>query len=500
MNDHAAAGAPRLLAQGIRKTYGGVVALAGADFDVRPGEVHALLGGNGAGKSTLIKALTGAETPDSGVVHWEGMPVAIGSRADAAALGIRVVYQHSTLASHLSVEENIVLGEERTVLGVVDRADMRRRARAALDDLQVRVDPRALVSALSVGERKLVEIAKALMTDARLLVLDEPTAALGAGDSETLFSAVRDITARGTSVVFITHHLDEILDLSDRVTVMRDGRTIDTVPTASVGKADLVSMMVGGSLPARVADLPDPREQVRLQVSGLASDTGLRDIGFELREGEILGVYGLIGAGRTELARALLGVDRVREGELRVDGVPTRVRSAAAAGRLGISIVPEDRERHGVLSVRSIRENLTIAAGSRIATAGWISARRDRQLAEQTRQKLSIRSSGIEQTVSQLSGGNQQKTVIGRWFVAPTRILLLDDPTVGVDVAARYEIHRLIAELAASGTSVLLATSDLDELFALSPRIMVLRNKRIAGFLPADPDRRRDCFDLAWGA
>src|SRR5690606_25813463 len=297
--------------------------------------------------------------------RWEGEPIEIPTRQAASAQGIRVVYQHSTLASHLSVEENIVLGEERTVFGLVDRRDMRTRAVEALARLDVDIDPRASVASLSVGQRKLVEIVRALMGDAQVLVLDEPTASLGTGDSETLFAAVRRLRDLGTSVIFITHHLDEILDLSDRVTVMRDGRTVGTVDTASVDKQELVSMMVGNAVPGRVETLQEPRDTVRLAVRGLASESGLDDISFELREGEILGVYGLIGAGRTELAETLLGVDRQLGGEIVVDGEQVRVRSAAVAAEHGIRLVPEDRGRHGALSVLAGRERLRRPAGKR---------------------------------------------------------------------------------------------------------------------------------------
>lgn len=490
----------RLSAQGIWKRFGGVVALGGASFELRPAEVHALLGGNGAGKSTLIKVLTGAHAADEGVVYWEGERTHIATRQHATDLGIRVVYQHSTLAEHLTVEENIVLGEERTRAGFIDRSDTRERAVAALSRLNVDIAPGTMVSSLSVGQRKLVEIVKALMSEARVLVLDEPTASLGTGDSETLFAAVRRLREMGTSVIFITHHLDEILEISDRVTVMRDGTTVGTVDTHTVGKNELVAMMVGDSLPGRVESLQEPTSAVRLEVRELSSASGIDDVSFEIREGEILGVYGLIGAGRTELARTLMGVDRRTGGMVRIDGDVTRIRSAAQAAAAGIRLVPEDREREGVMKVLSVRENLTLPAAARISRGGWISSAADRKLAQETREKLRIKTASIEQKVAELSGGNQQKTVIGRWFITDSRVLILDDPTVGVDVGARYEIHRLIAELAASGASVLLASSDLDELYALSHRIMVLRNKRIAGFLPADPARRRECFDLAWGA
>lgn len=497
MNDHIA---PRLSAEGIWKRFGGVIALGGASFELRPAEVHALLGGNGAGKSTLIKVLTGAHAADEGTVYWEGERTQIATRQQATLLGIRVVYQHSTLAEHLTVEENIVLGEESTRGGFIDRRDMRARARDALDRLGLTIEPGTMVSSLSVGQRKLVEIVKALMGEAKVLVLDEPTASLGTGDSETLFAAVRRLRELGTSVIFITHHLDEILELSDRVTVMRDGATVGTVETASVGKNELVAMMVGDSLPGRVESLQEPSDEVRLDVRELASAPGLDDISFTIRKGEILGVYGLIGAGRTELARALMGVDKRTGGEVRIDGELAKIRSASAAAAAGIRLVPEDRERHGVMKVLSVRENLTLPAAQRISRGGWVSSAADRRVAEETREKLSIKTASIEQKVAELSGGNQQKTVIGRWFITDSRVLILDDPTVGVDVGARYEIHRLIAELAASGASVLLASSDLDELYALSHRIMVLRHKRIAGFLPADPAHRRECFDLAWGA
>lgn len=491
---------PLLVALGITKAYGGVVALRGADLEVRAGEIHALLGENGAGKSTLIKILVGAIHRDAGDLTWAGAPLLMESRRDAIDHGIRVVFQHSALIEHLSVDENLVLGEETARWGWIDRRAGAGRAREALSELDLDIDGRTPVARLKVGERQLVEIARALSGEARLLILDEPTSSLGEADAERLFTLIRRATERGTAVIYISHRLEEVMNLSDRVTVLRDGMTVGTVSRGEKTKAELVSMMVGRHVPDRVEELADPTDDVVVSVRGLHTDTGLRDISFDLSSGEILGVYGLLGSGRTELARALMAADPITGGSIDLAWSDRPLRAVSDACSAGLGMVPEDRISQGVFPVLSVRENLTVAASSSIARGGWVDAKKDRRLAEEARRQLSIVAPGIEARIDTLSGGNQQKAVMGRWFISPRRVLILDDPTVGVDVGARHEIHRLIAQLAADGTSIILTSSDLDELVALCHRVMVLRDKRVAGFVDGIHLDKRECLDLALGA
>lgn len=496
----AASSRPLLVATGITKAYGGVVALRGADLEVLPGEIHALLGENGAGKSTLIKILVGAIHRDGGDLLWRGEPLVMESRRDAIEKGIRVVFQHSALIEHLTVEENLVLGEEDARMGWIDRRAMARRAQEALAELDLDIDLKTPVSRLKVGERQLVEIARALSAEGKLLILDEPTASLSEGDAERLFALLRKATGRGTAVIYISHRLDEVLNLADRITILRDGASVGTVSRGEKSKSELVSMMVGRYVPDRVEDLAPPGGDVVLRVEGLCTATGLTDIDFELHEGEILGVYGLLGSGRTELARALMAADPISGGSIQLGWTDRPLRSVSDACDAGLGMVPEDRLTEGVFPVLSVRENLTVAAGSRVSRGGWVDTKRERRLAEEAKSQLSIVAPSVEARISTLSGGNQQKAVMGRWFLSPRRVLVLDDPTVGVDVGARHEIHRLIAQLASEGTSIVLTSSDLDELVALCHRIMVLRNKQVAGFVDGNDLDKSECLHLALGA
>lgn len=487
---------PLLSMRGMEKRFGGVQALADGTLDVRAGEVHALLGENGAGKSTLVKILAGAHQPDAGELLWNGAPTAFSSLADAARLGIRIIHQHLNVIAHLSVAENITLGRERARLGVIDRADTDRRAREALGRLGVALDLRAPAGGLRVAERQLIEIARSLSEDVTLLVMDEPTASLGDREVERLFGVIRSLRDNGIAIVFISHKLDEVFAIADRVTVLRDGRTVGTVPIGETSPDGLVGMMVGRRLGHAIERRRGQPGPARLAVEDLATATGLSGVSFTLHAGEVLGVYGLLGSGRTELARAIFGADAIVSGRIRLDGHEVRPRSPEDARRLGIGFVPEERPQ-GAFPLRSVRENLTSASPDLIARRGWVRPGVERTLAEGMVRALRIRTPSTETPLVRLSGGNQQKAILGRWLVRDTPILILDDPTSGIDVGAKDEIYKLIADLTGRGRSVLISSSELPELLALSDRILVLREGQVAGILDGDRLTQADVLRLA---
>lgn len=484
---------------GIEKSYTGVRALAGAVLSVRAGEVHALLGENGAGKSTLMKILVGATQRDAGEIRVGGSPVEIVSRQDADALGIRVVFQHAELVPQLSILDNVTLGHERSRLGFVDRREARERTRAALARLGVELSPDRSAAGLRAGERQLVEITRALAFDVRVLVMDEPTASLGRQEVERLFRVVGELRRDGVAIVYISHRLEEIFEVADRVTVLRDGKTVATVETADTTRAELVRMMVGREMGHVFRKESHTREHVVLEAEGLVTESGLGGVSLALHEGEILGVYGLLGSGRTELARALYGADRLVEGEVRLDGKRVRIGSPSRATKRGLGLVPEDRIRQGMFAKLSVRENITLARADRIDRNGIVRRGRESRFAAEVVKRLAVRTASIESPVATLSGGNQQKVVFGRWLVAGARVLLLDDPTVGVDVGAKEEIYRIVADLTADGTAVLLLSSELPELLGLADRLLVLRGGKVAGALAGEAMTEERALALALG-
>jgi ABC-type sugar transport system ATPase subunit len=483
----------------VSKSYQGVRALIDAHLAVHAGEVHALLGENGAGKSTLIKILAGAVERDSGEIRLAGQAVEIASRQDAQELGIAVVFQHPELVDELTILENVTLGRERSTAGFIHTRDDRERTRRALDRLGVRLSPERAAAGLRTGERQLVEMARALAFDARVLVLDEPTASLGRSEVERLFHVVRDLREAGVAVVYISHRLDEIFELADRVTVLRDGRSSPAVSVGATTRANLVTSMVGREMGHAFKKESHARETAVLEAREISTDSGLGGVSFALRAGEILGVYGLLGSGRTELARALYGADRLTAGEIRVDGRIARLGSPSQAARLGLGLVPEDRVHQGTWPRLSIRENVTLARADRIDRYGIVRRGAENRATQTVVRDLAIRTSSPEAAVSTLSGGNQQKVVFGRWLVAGARILILDDPTVGVDVGAKEEIYRIVSELTADGTAVLLLSSELPELLGLADRMIVLRDLRVAGHLDRDEMTEEAALALAFG-
>ncbi|MFE7838264.1 sugar ABC transporter ATP-binding protein [Streptomyces sp. NPDC057474] len=474
--------------EGIRKTFPGVVALDGVDFDLRRGEVHVLLGENGAGKSTLIKMLSGAYTPDAGRILAGGEEVRIHGAQDSERLGIATIYQEFNLVPDLTVAENIFLGRQPRRYGMIDRKRMEAEAAELLERVGVKVSPRARVRELGIARLQMVEIAKALSLDARVLIMDEPTAVLTTEEVEKLFAIVRRLREDGVGVVFITHHLEEIAALGDRVTVIRDGKSVGQVP-ATTPQDELVRLMVGRSIeqqyPRQQGDADADSGEALLVVEGLTRDGVFHDVSFEVRAGEVVGIAGLVGAGRTEVVRAVFGADPYDKGAVKVAGARVPKDDVSAAMTAGIGLVPEDRKGQGLLLDASVEENLGLVTLRGATKGGFVDLKGQRENAARVAERLGVRMAGLHQHVRTLSGGNQQKVVIGKWLLADTRVLILDEPTRGIDVGAKVEIYELINELTAAGAAVLMISSDLPEVLGMSDRVLVMAQGRIAGELAA---------------
>jgi rhamnose transport system ATP-binding protein len=477
---------PCLRAEGISKAYAGVQALREVSLDLRAGEVHAIVGENGAGKSTLIKILTGAVQPDAGTLSIRGAAVSDHGPLAARDLGIAVVYQQPTLFPHLTVAENLALGLERgSTWRQIDWAARRRNARALIARAGAEIDPDRPASELSMAEQQLVEIARALGSDARIVIMDEPTAALPAHDVARLLAAVREMRARGAGVLYITHRLDEVFELADRITVLRDGSRVDTRETCTMDRSTLISLMVGREMSAIYSHESHVQPRDALEIRKVACHrTGVRDVTFSVRAGEIVGLSGLVGAGRTELARTLFGLSPADEGEIRVDGAIVSPRTPREAIAHGIAYVPEDRRRHGVIGTMPVRTNVTLASLPQLADRLAVLGRsRERKAAERYVRELGIRPASVDLSVSSLSGGNQQKVALARWLMTAPRVLILDEPTQGVDVGAKADVHREMDRLAREGVAILMISSDLQEVLAMSDRVVVMRRGTVAGIL-----------------
>ena len=471
---------PLLRMRGISKAFPGVQALMGVDLDVRAGEVHAVVGENGAGKSTLMKILAGVYQADAGTVVLDSQAAHIENPRQAMALGIAMIHQELNLAPNLSVAENIFLGRVPARLGLVDWAGLDRRTQALVKRLDIDFDARALVEDLSVARQQMVEIAKALSLDARVIIMDEPTSALTERETATLFEIIGRLKAQGVAIVYITHRLEEIFRVTDVVTVLRDGQLVGSSAIADTTPAQLISQMVGRELTALY-----PKQHVKigepvLEVRHLRRAGVLFDVSFVLHRGEILGLAGLVGAGRTELVRALFGADPMDGGDVRIAGKQVHIRHPRDAIRLGLGFVTEDRKLHGLILGMTVRENTTLASLPGVSRFGFINFSRERTLAADYVRQLDIRAQGVEQEVVNLSGGNQQKVVIAKWLATQPRILILDEPTRGIDVGAKAEVHGLMSRLAATGVSILMISSELPEILGMSDRILVVRQGRIS--------------------
>lgn len=472
---------PLLSIEKLGKQFAGIPALREASLELLPGEVHALAGENGAGKSTLINIVSGLLRPDSGRILFDGVEVQIQSPDTARRLGISVIFQDFDLAPNLSVADNILLGQEpQRCCGFVDRHESRKRATHALRRVGLEIDPAMPVSALSVARRQLVAIARAISRKTRLLVMDEPTSALASHDIKHLLDLIQDLRNSGMTILFISHKLDEIFRIADRITVLRDGQTVACRPARLSSSHEIISLMVGRELEEMFFKQAHVTGEVLLEVRALRKKGLFHDISFTLRQGEVLGIYGLKGAGRSGLASALFGLIAPDGGETSLHGQPVNIGSCRDAIRHGIGLVPEDRKALGLFPNMNVQENLSIAALDDMSTAGFIRPGKERAAAVKFIAELNIRTRGPRQNMLRLSGGNQQKVMLARWLTGHPKVLILDEPTSGIDVGAKSEIYRFIASLTARGMGIILISSELPELLGLSDRVLVMHAGRIS--------------------
>jgi rhamnose transport system ATP-binding protein len=491
---------PLLEASSISKSYSGVCALKRVSFDLLPGEVHALVGENGAGKSTLIKIVTGAVAPDSGTLRIAGRIVEHHNPTQAQALGIAVVYQQPALFPDLTVAENIALALETG--GLWRRIDWEARTRAASDALAragAEIHPDARVSTLSMPEQQIVEIAKAIGARSKILILDEPTASLTDREVERLFQVVATVRAEGAGIVYISHRLEEVAAIADRVTVLRDGATIATCDAKGLSRAELIRMMVGREIEAIFPKRAVPIGEVALEVRNLKSRAGIRGVSLEVRAGEILGLSGLVGSGRTQLAETIFGLTPAESGEIRLKGRTVRITSPDEAIRHKIAYVPEDRRQHGVVMSMPICANVSLANLPAVCHHGLIDRASENTLARTYIERLRIKTQSIHAEAGSLSGGNQQKVALARWLAIQPAILILDEPTQGVDVGSKSEIHGLIVDLAEQGLAIIMISSELPEILGMSDRIAVMHAGKIAGVLSRGEATQENLLALALG-
>jgi ribose transport system ATP-binding protein len=474
---------PLLKMQHITKRFPGVLALSDVNFDVEAGEVHALLGENGAGKSTLMKILSGVYQRDAGEIVFKGRSVDFTTPRQAQLAGITTIYQELNQIPYLSVTENIFLGSEIERGALLDWRAMHRQARELLARLHLDIDPRTPIADLGVGQQQMVEVAKALHHKADLIIMDEPTSALSIREIDDLFAIIRQLKAEGVALIYISHHLDEAFEISDRITVLRDGRHIATLPTSSLDMERLITLMVGRDLSEQFPKESAPLGAEVLRVENLTQGKRLKNISFSLRAGEVLGVAGLVGAGRTELVRALFGADPIDSGRILIDGVPVTIRSPQDAIRHGIALLTEDRKRQGLILGMNVRENTTLSILGGL-TRGWFTDRRKESAITQSFiDSMAIKTPNQEQLVSNLSGGTQQKVVLAKWMATQPKILIFDEPTRGIDVGAKVEIYKLMNTLAKQGVAIIMVSSELPEILGMSDRVMVIREGRVTGFL-----------------
>ncbi len=481
--------APVLEARSICKTFAGVRALANVSLSLRPGEVHALMGENGAGKSTLMKVLAGLHQPDAGEVLLGGRRVSIRSPHEAMRLGIAMIHQELMPIPDLTVAENVLLGHEPAsrFLGWIDRRALRAEAQRllALLDANLPVDRR--MRELSVAQMQTVEIAKALAFNARVVIMDEPTAAISGREVESLFRVIATLKKRGVAIVYITHRMDEVFRIAQTITVLRDGQSVGTFPASDLDEPRLISLMVGRELTAIFPPTSAVMGEVALSVRGLDRKGAFRNVSFDVRQGEVVGLAGLMGAGRTELLSALFGLAPAERGEIEVHGRPVRIRCPADAIRYGIGMVTEDRKAFGLVPEMSVRQNISLTALNACCRGPLLHHAREAEMVDASMREFAIRAAGSGQAVSRLSGGNQQKVVIARTLLAQPSIVLLDEPTRGIDVGAKIEVYKIIARLAREGKAVVLVSSDLPEIMSLGNRVLVMRQGTIAAEL--DPAR-----------
>ncbi len=487
--------------EGIEKTFPGVHALSQCRFELQAGEVHALVGENGAGKSTLMKVLSGIYKPDAGRILYKGQPVEVHGPRAAQQLGISIIHQELNLMPHLTVAQNVFIGREprRSPQFLLDEKSINDKTRVLLEMLHLKIDPRVKVADLTVAKQQMVEIAKALSFNSEVLIMDEPTAALTETEIADLFRIIRQLREKGVGVVHISHRLEELKQISDRTTVMRDGRYIDTVQTQDVAIDKIISMMVGRTIFEATPEVPEkPSEEIVLEARHLKRGSVIRDINFNLKRGEILGFSGLVGAGRTEVARAIFGADPIDSGEVFMRGKKVEIHSPNDAVQNGIAYLSEDRKRYGLALRLDVEQNIVLATFRKFTGAlGWVNRARTRATAKHYVDALSIKTPSLQQQVKNLSGGNQQKVIIGKWLTADTDVLIFDEPTRGIDVGAKSEIYRLLNDLAQQGKSIIMISSELPEILRMSHRIVVMCEGRITGELSAAEASQEKIMALA---
>lgn len=473
---------------GIDKRFLGVHALKGVNFELRAGEVHALMGENGAGKSTLMKVLCGIHSLDSGTIEYFGKNVRFNNIAESQAAGISIIHQELNMMNHLTVAQNIFIGREEKKGIFIDDAKMERDAKRLFGHIGINIDPKVKLGTLTVGKQQMVEIAKAISHDSKLLILDEPTAALTQPEVEDLFRIMNDLKAKGIGMIYISHRMDEINRISDRVTVMRDGEYVGTVLTKDTSKDEIVRMMVGRVIYGGQKEkscVPEDAPVV-LEARNIVSGNTLKDVSFKLRKGEILGFAGLMGAGRTELARAIYGADRFDSGEVLINGKKVKISTPESAVKHGVCYLSEDRKRYGLLLIKSVTENTTLASLEKNIRFGWINDSAAAAAAEEVNKKLRTKTPSMDQLLKNLSGGNQQKVIVARWLLKNSDIFIFDEPTRGIDIGAKSEMYDLMSQLAAEGKSIIMISSELSEIQRLSDRVVVMCEGRITADLPIE--------------
>jgi ribose transport system ATP-binding protein len=493
--------APLLEARNVRKSFGGVHALKGVSLSVNPGEVLAVIGENGAGKSTLMKILAGVQAPSSGELIVDGDARRIGSVQEALSLGIALIHQELNLAETLDVGANIFLGREPRRFGLIDSAQITREAARVLQQVGLAVSPDTPVSSLTIGQQQLVEIAKALSINARVLIMDEPTSSLSGHEAQNLLKLIRELRGRGVGIVYISHRLGEVHGLADRVEVLRDGENAGHLSRTEISHGAMVKLMVGRELSQFYPHQAHPVAEVALEVRGLRTQAHPQQtVSFSIRAGEVVGMAGLVGAGRTEVLESLFGITPPLAGEVLVAGEAVQSDSPRSAMQAGLALVPEDRKHDGLVLEMGVRENLSLATLHRDQQSGFLNRTKERALCEEMIPAMRIKTPNTEQPVQFLSGGNQQKVVIGKWLATRPKVLLLDEPTRGVDIGAKQEIYRLMEELASRGVAVLFVSSDLEEILGMSDRTLVLHEGRLSGQLSRAELSEEAVMQLATGA
>jgi ribose transport system ATP-binding protein len=473
--------------RGITKRFPGVIALQDVSLELAQGELLALMGENGAGKSTLMKILGGAYPPDEGELLIDGKPVTLQGVSDAKRRGIALIHQELMLAPNLDISGNIFLGNERRKFGMLDRSGMNVIARKLLERVGLKLSPTTPVSTLTAGQMQMVEIAKSLALDARLIIMDEPTSSLTAGESEQLFGIIRSLRREGIGIIYISHRMEEVLDLADRITILRDGRRVGDLSAAEATHDKIVSMMVGRTFTTRFPEkVEKPLGEPMLVVNDLLVPGSPEGISFTALRGEVLGFAGLVGAGRTELMQVVFGITPAQGGSMVLDGRPFLPRRARDAISRGVYLAPEDRKRHGLVLPMSVAQNISLPDLGNYKPTGWLQRRTEDRVANTEVQRLRIKTPTIYRKVLNLSGGNQQKVVLGKWLAMRPRVLILDEPTRGIDVGAKAEIYRNMAKLAEQGITVIMVSSDMEEILGVSDRVVVMHERRITGILPRE--------------